>query len=129
MKKRISFVIPCYRSEHTIAAVVDEIRNAMAVRGGEYDYEVILVNDCSPDNVWEVIKTLALNDKKVHGLQLAKNFGQHSALMAGYGIASGDMVVTLDDDGQTPALEVFRLVAVSYTHLDVYKRQDVRKFF
>lgn len=110
MKKRISFVIPCYRSEHTIAAVVDEIRNAMAVRGGEYDYEVILVNDCSPDNVWEVIKTLALNDKKVHGLQLAKNFGQHSALMAGYGIASGDMVVTLDDDGQTPALEVFRLV-------------------
>lgn len=108
--KKISFVIPCYRSERTIETVVAEIRDTVSTRGQDFDYEVVLVNDCSPDNVWQVIQKLAAADPKVKGISLAKNFGQHSALMAGYSHATGDYIVSLDDDGQTPASETFKLV-------------------
>lgn len=50
--QKLSFVIPCYRSELSIASVVDEIRSTVASRA-DYDYEIILVNDCSPDGVWK----------------------------------------------------------------------------
>lgn len=106
---KLSFVIPCYRSENTIGTVVQEIRDTIATRPGT-DYEIVLVNDCSPDNVWQVIKQLAAEDGHVKGVCLARNFGQHSALMAGYGQTTGDYVVSLDDDGQTPANECFKLV-------------------
>lgn len=108
--KKISFVIPCYRSERTIETVVKEIRETVSARAQDFDYEVVLVNDCSPDNVWQVIQKLAQDDPKIKGICLAKNFGQHSALMAGYGHATGDYIVSLDDDGQTPASETFKLV-------------------
>ena len=104
-----SFVIPCYRSQNTILKVVDEIENTMMMRP-ELSYEIILVNDYSPDDVWNVIKERVKNDLHVIGICLAKNFGQHCALMAGYKHTSGDIVVSLDDDGQTPASEVFKLV-------------------
>ena len=115
---KLSFVIPCYRSEKTIKTVVQEIRDTMTIRnaagpgsdGNPFDYEIILVNDCSPDNVWQVIKVLASTDSHIKGICLAKNFGQHGALMAGYGQATGDYIISLDDDGQTPASETFKLV-------------------
>ena len=106
---KLSFVIPCYRSENTIETVVQEIRDTMATRPGT-DYEIVLVNDCSPDNVWQVIKRLANDDAHIKGICLAKNFGQHCALMAGYAQTTGDYVISLDDDGQTPASESFKLV-------------------
>lgn len=106
---KLSFVIPCYRSENTIETVVQEICDTVATRSGA-DYEIVLVNDCSPDGVWQVIKRLAANDNHIKGICLAKNFGQHCALMAGYGQATGDYVISLDDDGQTPASESFKLV-------------------
>jgi len=108
-KKKISFVIPCYRSENTVLKVVDEIEETVVTRP-EYDYEIILVNDGSPDNVWEVIKKRSLTDNHVTGINLAKNFGQHSALLAGYNQCTGDYVVSLDDDGQTPADAMYLLL-------------------
>lgn len=102
---KISFVIPCYRSEKTIEIVIDEIRQRMSemrAKGREDDYDIVLVNDCSPDNVWSVIKRLSEENDDITGICLAKNFGQHAALMAGYAHATGDYVVSLDDDGQTP---------------------------
>ena len=77
----LSFVIPCYRSENTITAVVDEIRLTMAQRP-EMDYEVILTDDCSPDGVWGVIESLASADSHIRAIQFTKNYGQHSALLA-----------------------------------------------
>ena len=99
---KFSFVIPCYRSEKTITTVVDEIKSEMAAKRPGDTYEIVLVNDCSPDNVWSVIEGLAQKENNVLGINLAKNFGQHSALMAGYGKCSGEYVVSLDDDGQAP---------------------------
>lgn len=109
MKRQISFVIPCYRSALTIEHVVAEIEEAME-KLQEYTHEIVLVNDASPDDTFEVIKKIVATHKCVKGINLAKNFGQHGALMAGFHHVSGDIVVCLDDDGQTPANEVDRLL-------------------
>lgn len=107
---KISFVIPCYRSENTLKAVVDEIMRTM--QGiTSYEYDIFLVNDCSPDGTMEVIKQLCGCYDNITGIDLAKNFGQHAALMAGLRMSDGDIVVCLDDDGQTPADEVGKLIA------------------
>ncbi len=114
----VSFVIPCYNSEKTIGLVVDEIKQTLATREG-FDYEIILVNDKSPDNTFDEIKRIASLDKKIKGFKLAKNFGQHGAIMAGLNHSSGDIIVCLDDDGQTPANEVFSLIDTLSNDCDV----------
>jgi undecaprenyl-phosphate 4-deoxy-4-formamido-L-arabinose transferase len=106
---KISFVIPCYRSELTLPGVVSEIEETMKELS-KYEYELVLVNDCSPDGTAGTIKKLCEEKPYVHGLSFAKNFGQHAALMAGLRKAEGDVVVCLDDDGQTPANEVGKLL-------------------
>lgn len=107
--RKISFVIPCYNSEKTIEGVIKEIETTIRERG-EDDYEIVLVNDCSKDGVWEKIKSISKQNSKVTGLCFSKNFGQHAALMAGYRKATGDIVISLDDDGQTPADEIYSLI-------------------
>lgn len=107
--KLVSFVIPCYRSEHTIGAVAEEIKTSIAALEG-YDYEIVLVNDCSPDGTFKAIAALAEKDSRITAVDLAKNFGQHAALMCGMRHSKGDIIVCLDDDGQTPADEVGKLL-------------------
>ena len=106
----ISFVIPCYRSSQTLPGVIQEIKDTMKTLKG-YEYEIVLVNDSSPDDTFCVIAGLCRENDNITGINLAKNFGQHAALMAGFHYVKGDMVVCLDDDGQTPACEVGRLLA------------------
>ena len=105
---KVSFVIPCYRSSKTIGGVVNEIESTMAQLA--YEYEIILVNDSSPDDTFVVISALAEADGHITAVDLAKNFGQHAALMCGIRHSSGDVLVCLDDDGQTPADEVGKLL-------------------
>ena len=106
---KISFVIPCYRSAKTIEGVVAEIQNTMESIP-KYVYDIFLVNDCSPDDTYEVIRALCTKYDNITGISLAKNFGQHAALMAGLRKSDGEIVVCLDDDGQTPANEVGKLL-------------------
>ena len=127
MKTKLSFVIPCYGSEKTIENVVNEIKITVAERSYKYDYEIVLVNDHSPDNVFSVIKKLAENDKSIKGLDLAKNFGQHSALLAGFSYVTGDIIVCLDDDGQTPANQMFKLIDALDDDYDVVFAQYPEK--
>lgn len=125
--KRISFVIPCYRSERTIEGVVKEIRETMQTLA-TYTYEIVLVNDCSPDQTFETIRGLCDRYDNVLGLNLARNFGQHAAIMAGLHYVSGDYVVFLDDDGQTPANEVGVLLKAIEDGADVaIARYDHKK--
>lgn len=107
--KKVSFIIPCYRSEHTLEKVIAEIENKMTEMS-EYEYEIILVNDCSPDGTLAVIRRLCQRRDDIKGISFARNFGQHAALMAGLRASCGDYVVCLDDDGQTPADEVDKLL-------------------
>lgn len=116
--KKVSFVIPCYRSALTIGNVVKEIQDTMNSMAG-YSFEIILVNDCSPDDTFDVIRKLCEENNNICGVNLAKNFGQHAALMAGFHQVTGDILVCLDDDGQTPADEVGKLLAEIETGQDV----------
>ena len=94
----------------------------------DYDYEIVLVNDNSPDNVWDVITKLSESDKRIKAIRLLRNFGQHSALMAGYGVCTGDYVVTIDDDGQTPVDQTFILMDKLLEGFDVvYGKYEKRK--
>lgn len=118
MSQLVSFVIPCYKSALTLESVVEEIQTAME-KLVDYTYEIVLVNDCSPDDTFSVIRKLCAANQKIKGINLAKNFGQHAALMAGFRHAKGDVVVCLDDDGQTPADEVDKLLAAIEDGADV----------
>lgn len=118
MNKLVSFVIPCYRSEQTISKVVEETNQTMEWIP-QYRYEIILVNDASPDATFQVVRELCEKQKNICGINLARNFGQHAALMAGFAHAKGDIVVCLDDDGQTPANEVGKLLAEIEAGADV----------
>ena len=125
--KKVSFVIPCYRSASTIGSVVKEIQDTMT-KLEQYSYEIILVNDCSPDDTFEVITKLCQENTNICGVNLAKNFGQHGALMAGFHQVTGDILVCLDDDGQTPADEVGKLLAEIENGQDVvYASYDHKK--
>lgn len=126
--KKISFCIPCYRSEHTIAGVVEEIKNTMTALSDTYSYEIVLVNDCSPDDTYGTITELSHTNDNVMGINLARNFGQHAAIMAGLHYVSGDIIVCLDDDGQTPACEVGKLLNEIDNGYDVvYARYPSKK--
>lgn len=106
--QKISVVIPCYNSEKTIGAVVDEI---VSVVEGKLEYEIVLVNDGSTAALWEVIRSISDQySGKVRGIRFAKNFGQHSALMAGYRAAKGDVIIQMDDDGQCDPQGIFVLL-------------------
>ena len=109
IKNLLSFVIPCYRSEETIEKVCAEIAETMALRP-EYDYEIIAVNDSSPDAVLRVLKRMAADDPRLRVIDLAKNFGKHSAMMAGFSFVRGEYVVNLDDDCQCPVCELWKLM-------------------
>ena len=105
----LSFVIPCYRSEKTIKFVIDEIIKTVSIRKN-YDYEIICVNDCSPDKVYDVLQDLAKANKKIKIVNFVKNMGKHSAVMAGFSFVQGDYIVNLDDDFQSPVDKLWELI-------------------
>lgn len=114
----ISFVIPCYGSEKTIERVINEIRNKISDKE-EYDYEIIPVNDCSPDNVWDVLLKISEDDFKVKPVLLSKNMNRPGAVMAGLNLAEGDIVIIMDDDGQCPMERLYDLIEPIHNGYDV----------
>ena len=117
MPKLLSFIIPCYRSEKTIDLVVKEIIDVVREKPS-FDYEIVCINDFSPDNVYQKLKELSSNNSKIKTINLSKNMGKHPAIMAGYAYAKGDYIVNLDDDFQCPMNELWKL-------LDPLEKDDV----
>lgn len=123
----LTFIIACYRSEKTIKSVVSEIIETMALRP-EVDFEIILVNDSSPDNVYKVITGMAKGNNKVKALNLSKNVGKASAVLAGISRMKGDLMVLLDDDGQCPVDHLWDLVdAIDEEHDMAVAKYPVKK--
>lgn len=107
--RKISFVIPCYYSEKTVADVIKRIiKTVMA--DGNYDYEIICVNDGSTDGTYAILRKLSEKNCRIRVIDLARNFGQHAALMAAFNYVTGDLVICLDDDGQNPPEEMFSII-------------------
>jgi Glycosyltransferases involved in cell wall biogenesis len=110
----LSIVIPVYRGAQTIGPLVDLLINTLHK---EYLLEIVLVNDCSPDNS----ETICMQKYReypdiVRFYSLAKNVGEHNAVMAGLNNCSGEWVVIMDDDFQNPVSEVRKLVAFACGH-------------
>lgn len=122
----ISIVSPVYRGEKMLAELVR--RNVESVSAITDDYEIVLVNDASPDNSWdEIVKQCAANPK-VKGINLSRNFGQHYAITAGLHYAKGDWVVVMDCDLQDRPEEIPNLYKKAQEGFDiVYARRVSRK--
>lgn len=105
-----SIVIPCYKSAETIENVVNETIREMDMMGRS-NYEFVLVNDCSPDEGATIrkLKEIASSLRCVKVVDLAKNSGQHNAMMAGLRAASGDIFISMDDDMQTRPSELHKI--------------------
>ena len=104
----ISVVIPVYNGEKSLQELCHRIDCTLREIG--HDYEIILVDDGSLDNSWAVMKSVRLRSKKTKIIRLSRNFGQHNTLMCGLHHASGDYIITMDDDLQHPPEEIPKLI-------------------
>ena len=105
----ISIAIPCYKSSSILSELVSEIEELFLAHK-EHSYEIILVNDGSPDNTFETIYSICEKNPRVTGISLSKNFGQSAAKMAALPYVNGEVLVFMDDDGQHPAEGIIALV-------------------
>lgn len=123
----ISIVSPVYRGEKMVAELVR--RNVESVSTITEDYEIILVNDASPDDSWnEIVKQCAQNTK-VKGINLSRNFGQHYAITAGLHYAKGDWVVVMDCDLQDRPEEIPNLYRKAMEGYDIVFAKRMNKKF
>jgi glycosyltransferase involved in cell wall biosynthesis len=113
----ISVVIPVYRSAATIPELAARLRTTLSAMTDQY--EIILVNDGSPDDSWNVITALLPQYPEIVAIDLLRNYGQHNALLCGIRAATKEVIVTMDDDLQHPPEEIPRLVAALHDQADV----------
>lgn len=126
----ISIVSPVYRGEELLDTLVKRVKNTL--KGITENYEIILVEDCGPDNSWNKIEDQASSDARVKGIKLSRNFGQHYAISAGLDLSRGEWVVVMDCDLQDQPEEIPRLLEKAHEGYDIvlarrHNRQD--KFF
>lgn len=123
----ISIVTPIYNCADCLQVLYQRLTEALAQVTD--DFEIIMINDASPDNAWDVIKNLAAQDARVKGINFSRNFGQHYAITAGLDYARGDWVVVMDCDLQDQPEEIAKLYAEAVRGFDAvvgrrYERKD-----
>lgn len=121
----ISIVSPVYRAENIIPELVRRID--LAVSKITDNYEIILVEDCGPDNSWQIIEQVAKNNPRIKGYQLSRNFGQHYAITCGLDNANGNWIVVLDCDLQDQPEEIIKLYSKAIEGYDVVLAQRVER--
>ncbi|WP_026838070.1 glycosyltransferase family 2 protein [Gillisia sp. JM1] len=123
----LSIISPVYNAEKIVPVLVERIESS--IREITDKYEIILVEDCGPDNSWGVIEDIAKSNPNVVGIKLSRNFGQHYAITAGLDHASGDWIVVMDCDLQDRPEEIEKLYNKAKEGYDVvlarrFERQD-----
>jgi len=111
----LSIVIPIYNSSKILHKLINQLNLKVNIRIVK-KFEIILVNDCSNDNSWDIIKKIKRKNSKIKGISLLKNYGQHSATFVGLKFASGKKIITMDDDLQHPVSSIMSI----YKKLDKY---------
>lgn len=122
---KVSIVSPEYKGEKMIDELIQRIEHSLA--NFTNDYEIILVNDGSPDNTWEKITEVCGNDNHVKGINLSRNFGQQYAITAGLSVVSGEWVVVIDCDLQNRPEEIPRMWAKAQEGWDVVLAQRLER--
>lgn len=128
----ISIVIPVFNSSKSLGDLRIEIEEALKP---SIKYELIFIDDNSTDNSWEVISKLASTHSYIKGARLCKNYGQHNALLCGIFISDGQIIITMDDDGQHPAGAIPKMAQhivdgadVIYAYPKIEKQNLIRSF-
>jgi len=132
--KTYSIVIPVYNSESTLNILCNRIIHVF--EDISQDYEIILVDDCSRDDSWSILKDLHAKNSKIKIIHLIKNYGQHNAILCGLNCAKGEYIITMDDDFQNPPEEIPKLIhkidegfSVVYGKYVVKNHSRIENFF
>lgn len=120
-----SVIIPVYKGAPFLTSLYDRLKNSLEKITGEF--EVIFVNDFSPDNSWDIIKDLVDMDPRVIGLDLSRNFGQHYAITAGLDKCRGEWVVVMDCDLQDKPEEILKLYNKAQDGFDIVLGKRVER--
>ncbi|MEY4231713.1 MAG: undecaprenyl-phosphate 4-deoxy-4-formamido-L-arabinose transferase [Actinomycetota bacterium] len=121
----VSIVVPVYRGRDTIADLHRQLAGQLEASG--FEWELVFVDDASPDHSWNLIKELAALDPRVRGIQMSRNYGQHAALLAGIRAARFDTTVTMDDDLQHRPDQIPLLLAALDDDMDLVYGQPVEE--
>ncbi|MBH8567824.1 glycosyltransferase family 2 protein [Microvirga sp. STS02] len=121
----LSVVSPVYRADVLVAELVQRLVRVLEPLAA--DFEIILVDDRSPDESWQRIQTEMTRDPRVHGLRLSRNFGQHAAITAGLDRSRGEWVVVMDCDLQDLPEEIPALLALAYQGYDLVLAQRTNR--
>ena len=126
MNPVLSIVSPVYKAELIVDELVDRIKKSLAPI--TENYEIILVDDCGPDNSWKKIEENCQKDARVKGIKFSRNFGQHYAITAGLDSCKGDWIVVMDCDLQDQPEEIVRLYNKALEGFDiVFAQRSERK--
>lgn len=113
---RLSVVVPTYRGRESLGELVNRL--AAVLRGRQVSYEILIVNDSSPDDSWEVLQAISIEHPELRAVDLLVNHGQPRATMCGLAHAQGELVATMDDDLQHPPEEIEILLNAMDDHPD-----------
>ena len=100
-KKLITILVPAYNEQDVLNMLYERLSNLMNSTS-DYDFEVLFVNDGSKDNTLEIIKNMRMHDSRICYLNLSRNYGKETAMIAGLDYAKGDAVIIIDADLQDP---------------------------
>jgi len=121
----ISIVIPLYCCSEAIPELTRRLKHTLANISDEY--EIIYINDASPENDWEIVELEAISDRRIKGINLSRSFGQHYAITAGLMHASGEWVVVMDGDLQDQPEEISKLLNKASEGFDIVFAQRHRR--
>lgn len=126
---KISVVVPCYKCADFLVEL--HRRLVLCLQQITEDFEIILVNDDSPENDWQVIRELAGKDRRVKGINLSRNFGQHYAITAGLNYCDGNWIVVMDGDLQDQPEEIKKLFEKTHDGYEIVvgKRENRKDSF
>ena len=124
-KPIISIVSPVYRADKIVENLVTEIQAVMEQLN--LSYEIILVDDRSPDDSWKVMKSLSARNENIKSIRLSRNFGQHPAIMAGLSQAKGEWIVVMDCDLQDQPKEIANLYKKAIEGFEVVLARRVQR--
>jgi polyisoprenyl-phosphate glycosyltransferase len=102
MRQQISIILPIFNEEENILILYKELKSILAALQDKYDYEFIFINDGSRDRSWPILKDLASKDPCIKAISFGRNFGHQIALTAGYDVARGNAIISMDADMQDP---------------------------
>lgn len=121
----LSIISPVYRAEKILPVLVQRITQAVSAITN--DFEIVLVDDRSPDNSWDVIEALASDNPQIKAIRLSRNFGQHYAITAGIDHAKGEWIVVMDCDLQDRPEEIPLLYQKALEGFDIVLARRVRR--